>query len=239
GTGQSVPAVVSGQVSAVFSAYPSLAGFAKEGKVKLIAVNSEKRSSLAPDIATIAETSIPGFDFAPKIGFTGPAGIAPAIAHKIAADVAVSARLVLDHDRLAPLLAELLADHARDGVGKPARRVRYDDRDGMRRIGGRLRERGTRACGEDGDDADRETRIHRVSYARLSAALRSSFSRTMPLREAMRSARIATAISGGVREPIVSPTGPRSRAICEGRRSKSASRLRRSALVRAEPTAPT
>ena len=88
GTGQSVPAVVSGQVSAVFSAYPSLAGFAKEGKVKLIAVNSEKRSSLAPDIATIAETSIPGFDFAPKIGFTGPAGIPPAIAHKIAADVA-------------------------------------------------------------------------------------------------------------------------------------------------------
>src|SRR5687767_6973984 len=42
GTGQSVPALVSGQVSAVFSAYPSLAGFAKEGKIKLIAVNSEK-----------------------------------------------------------------------------------------------------------------------------------------------------------------------------------------------------
>jgi tripartite-type tricarboxylate transporter receptor subunit TctC len=88
GTSQSVPAVVAGQVSAVFSAYPSLAGFAKEGKVKLIAVNSEKRSSLAPDIATIAETSIPGFDFAPKIGFTGPAGIPPALARKIAADVA-------------------------------------------------------------------------------------------------------------------------------------------------------
>jgi len=88
GTGQSVPAVVAGQVSAVFSAYPSLSAFAKEGRLKLIAVNSGKRSSLAPDIATIAETSIPGFDFAPKIGFTGPAGIPSAIAHKIAADVA-------------------------------------------------------------------------------------------------------------------------------------------------------
>ena len=87
GTSQSVPAVVAGQVSAVFSAFPSLAGFAKEGKLKLIAVNSKERSSLAPDVATIAETTIPGFDFAPSIGIWGPAGLSPAIANKIAADV--------------------------------------------------------------------------------------------------------------------------------------------------------
>jgi tripartite-type tricarboxylate transporter receptor subunit TctC len=88
GTGQSVPAVVAGQVSAVFSAFPSLAGFAKEGKLKLLAVNSENRSSLAPDLATIAETSIPGFDFAPTIGFSGPAGLPQSVVNKVAADVA-------------------------------------------------------------------------------------------------------------------------------------------------------
>jgi tripartite-type tricarboxylate transporter receptor subunit TctC len=88
GCGQAVPALVGGQVSSIFCAYPSLAGFAKEGKVKLIAVNSIKRSSLGADIATIDETSIPGFDFAPKIGFSGPSGISAALAHKIAADVA-------------------------------------------------------------------------------------------------------------------------------------------------------
>ena len=88
GTGQSIPALVSGQVTAVWSAMPSIAGFAKEGKVKLIAVNSEKRSGLAPDLATVAETSIPGFDFAPVIGFSGPAGVPPAVAQKIGADVA-------------------------------------------------------------------------------------------------------------------------------------------------------
>ena len=87
GTSQSVPAVVAGQVSAVFSAFPSLAGFAKEGKLKLIAVNSKERSSLAPDVATIAETSIPGFDFAPSIGIWGPSGMPSAIAGRIAADV--------------------------------------------------------------------------------------------------------------------------------------------------------
>jgi len=88
GTGQSIPAVVAGQVSAVWSAMPSIAGFAKEGKLKLIAVNSEKRSALAPQLATVAETGIPGFDFAPIIGVSGPAGVPGAIAQKIGADVA-------------------------------------------------------------------------------------------------------------------------------------------------------
>jgi tripartite-type tricarboxylate transporter receptor subunit TctC len=87
GTGQSVPAVVSNQVTAVFSAMPSIGGFVKEGKLKLLAVNSETRSSLAPDLATIAETSIPGFDFAPTIGFSGPAGMSAALAARISADV--------------------------------------------------------------------------------------------------------------------------------------------------------
>jgi tripartite-type tricarboxylate transporter receptor subunit TctC len=87
GTGQSIPALVSGQVTAVWSAMPSIAGFVKEGKLKLIAVNSGKRSALAPEIATVSETTIPEFDFAPNIGISGPAGLPPAIAAKISADV--------------------------------------------------------------------------------------------------------------------------------------------------------
>ena len=88
GTGQSIPALVGNQVSAAFSAMPSLAGFVQQGKLKLLAVNSAKRSPLAPELPTIAELAIPGFDFAPTIGFSGPAGIPPAIAAKIGADVA-------------------------------------------------------------------------------------------------------------------------------------------------------
>jgi tripartite-type tricarboxylate transporter receptor subunit TctC len=88
GTGQSIPALVSNQVAAVWSAMPSISGFAKEGKLKLLAVNAEKRSGLAPDLPTIAEALIPGFDFAPTIGFQGPAGLPPAVVRKVAADVA-------------------------------------------------------------------------------------------------------------------------------------------------------
>ena len=88
GTGQSVPAAVSNQVSLVISAYPSLQGFAKDQKLRLIAVTTEKRSQLAPDVVPIAETEIPGFDLAPYIGLTGPAGIPAATVEKIAGDVA-------------------------------------------------------------------------------------------------------------------------------------------------------
>lgn len=88
GTGQSVPAAVSNQVSLVVSAYPSLAGFAKDGKLRLIAVTTAARSALAPDVAPIAESEIPGFDLAPYIGLAGPAGVPAAIVEKVAGDVA-------------------------------------------------------------------------------------------------------------------------------------------------------
>ncbi|HXF78831.1 MAG TPA: tripartite tricarboxylate transporter substrate binding protein [Usitatibacter sp.] len=88
GTGQSVPAAVSNQVSLVVSAYPSLQGFAKEGKLRLIAVTTARRSALASDVAPIADSEIPGFDLAPYIGITGPAGMAPAVVARISGDVA-------------------------------------------------------------------------------------------------------------------------------------------------------
>ena len=87
GTGQSVPALVAGQVPMVLSGYPTLAAHAKEGKVKLLAINSPKRSDLAPDVPAIAET-IPGFDFAPTFGLFAPVGTPHEIMVKIGADVA-------------------------------------------------------------------------------------------------------------------------------------------------------
>jgi tripartite-type tricarboxylate transporter receptor subunit TctC len=88
GTGQSVPAVVGGEVAAVFSAGPSVFGFAKSGKVKLLGVNSAKRASQSPELPTIAETLIPGFDFAPTIGVFAATGTPADIIRQIGADVA-------------------------------------------------------------------------------------------------------------------------------------------------------
>jgi tripartite-type tricarboxylate transporter receptor subunit TctC len=114
GTGQSVPAAVGNQVSMVISAMPSLQGFAKEGKLRLIAVTTANRSSLAPDVATIAETEIPGFDLAPYIGLTGPAGMPPAIANKIAADVADAVREPAMTEKLRGLGIDVVAGGPRE-----------------------------------------------------------------------------------------------------------------------------
>jgi tripartite-type tricarboxylate transporter receptor subunit TctC len=91
GTGQSVPALVGGQVEVLWSAYPSLAGFVKDNRVKLLATNSAKRSPQAPDVPAVAET-IAGFDFAPIVGILAPAATPKGIVDKMAAEVVAVTR---------------------------------------------------------------------------------------------------------------------------------------------------
>ena len=91
GTGQSVPALVGGQVEVLMSAYPSLSGFVKDGRVRMLATNSEQRSAQASDLPAIAEL-IPGFDFAPIVGVLAPAGTPPDIVQRIASEVTAIAR---------------------------------------------------------------------------------------------------------------------------------------------------
>ncbi|MFN0161619.1 MAG: Bug family tripartite tricarboxylate transporter substrate binding protein [Burkholderiales bacterium] len=87
GTGQSVPAMIGNQVPMVLSAFPSLAGFVRDGKVKLLAVNTAKRSQFAPNLTAMGEV-IPGFDFAPNIGIFAPARTPAAAINRISEEVA-------------------------------------------------------------------------------------------------------------------------------------------------------
>lgn len=86
GSGQSVPALIGGQVEVLFSAYPSLAAFVKDKRVKLIAVNSAQRSPQAPEVAAVADL-IPGFDFAPIVGVLARTGTPRPAIDKIAAEL--------------------------------------------------------------------------------------------------------------------------------------------------------
>ncbi len=66
GSGQSTPALVSGQVDFSVAALPSISGFVQSGQVKLLASNAASRSPMTPDIPPIADL-VPGFDFAPVL----------------------------------------------------------------------------------------------------------------------------------------------------------------------------
>ncbi|MFS2033019.1 Bug family tripartite tricarboxylate transporter substrate binding protein [Polaromonas sp. CT11-55] len=92
GTGQSVPALIGGQVEVLFSALPSLSGFVKSGQVKLLATNAAQRSSQEPNVPAIAET-IPGFDFAPIVGVLAATGTPASAIERISAEMAQIARM--------------------------------------------------------------------------------------------------------------------------------------------------
>lgn len=92
GTGQSVPALIGGQVDVLFSALPSLAGFVKAGQVKLIANNAGQRSSQEPNVPAIAEI-IPGFDFAPIVGILAATGTPASAIDRISSEMAQIAKM--------------------------------------------------------------------------------------------------------------------------------------------------
>jgi tripartite-type tricarboxylate transporter receptor subunit TctC len=92
GTGQSIPALVSGDVSLAYSAMPSIAAHVKSGRVKVLAVSTAGRSPTAPDVPTVAELGVPGYDFAPEIGLLAPAGTSPAIIARVSQEVAKALR---------------------------------------------------------------------------------------------------------------------------------------------------
>ena len=89
GTAQAVPAMLSGEVSLVFSAFPSILQHVKAGRVKLLAVNTLKRSSYAPDVPTVAEvTGLRDFDYPPLIGVLAPARTPQTVVGRLAGAIA-------------------------------------------------------------------------------------------------------------------------------------------------------
>ena len=93
GTAQAVPAMLGGEVALVFSALPSIVPHMKAGRVKLLGVNTIKRSAQAPQVPTIAEvTGIKDFDYPPVIGVLAPAKTPRAIVNKLSAEIAAAVR---------------------------------------------------------------------------------------------------------------------------------------------------
>jgi len=74
GAGQSVPAMLSGEVMVAFLGYPAMSGAIKSGRLRALGFSMARRSSLTPEIPTVAETVAPGFDMAAPLGVFVAAG---------------------------------------------------------------------------------------------------------------------------------------------------------------------
>ncbi len=73
-TSEAMTDLIGGRVSMTFSILPVVSGFVAEGKLKALAVTSEKRLPSAPDIPTLAEAGVPGFEVIQWFGFMAPKG---------------------------------------------------------------------------------------------------------------------------------------------------------------------
>jgi tripartite-type tricarboxylate transporter receptor subunit TctC len=78
--------LLAGNIHATFAIVPAVLPNVKAGKLKAIAVTSEKRSELAPDVPTVAEQGFPRFDATVWIGLLAPAGLPKDVFEKLAAE---------------------------------------------------------------------------------------------------------------------------------------------------------
>ena len=80
GSAQTVTDLLAGRIQVMFAPVTTVVGLMKDGKVKPLASTEAKRASVAPELPTIAEAAVPGFDTGIWYGLIAPAGTpAPAI----------------------------------------------------------------------------------------------------------------------------------------------------------------
>ncbi|MFO1324297.1 MAG: tripartite tricarboxylate transporter substrate binding protein [Burkholderiales bacterium] len=87
GTGPMVTDLLGGQTMATFTGATPLIPHVKQGKLRPIAVGSAKRISALPDVPTVAEARIKGFETSQWYGIMAPAGTPDAIVRKLSAEL--------------------------------------------------------------------------------------------------------------------------------------------------------
>jgi tripartite-type tricarboxylate transporter receptor subunit TctC len=95
--------LLAGQIPLMFANLSAVMGNIKAGTLRALAVTSAKRSPSAPDIPTVAETGLPGFESETWFGIVAPAGTP----HVIRAKLAVVARQAVDREDTKQRFAEL------------------------------------------------------------------------------------------------------------------------------------
>ena len=83
GSAQTVTDLLAGRIQVMFSPASTALGLIKDGKIKALATSQAKRASVAPELPTISEAALPGYDTGVWYGILAPAGTPAPIIDKI------------------------------------------------------------------------------------------------------------------------------------------------------------
>lgn len=100
--------LLGGQINAMFETSPTALPYVKDGKLRGLAITSAKRSPLLPNLPTVAEAGVPGYESVTWIGLVAPAATPKPIIDRLNADL---------NKALAGDMGKQLADISLDPIG--------------------------------------------------------------------------------------------------------------------------
>jgi tripartite-type tricarboxylate transporter receptor subunit TctC len=100
GTGPAIADLIGGQVQAAFGTMASLEQHVKAGKLRALAVATPKRSNAMPNVPTVAESGLPGFDVSLWYSILAPAGTPAPILARLSGEIAKALAAPDVRDRL-------------------------------------------------------------------------------------------------------------------------------------------
>ena len=106
GTAPATTDLIGGQVQAAFSPLAGVLPHILSGKLRALALTGPKRLATMPDVPTIAESGIPGYDVQQWWGIVAPSGTSKEILKKISADVAKILQMPSVQEQIAKIGAE-------------------------------------------------------------------------------------------------------------------------------------
>jgi tripartite-type tricarboxylate transporter receptor subunit TctC len=100
GTGAALNDILGGQIQVMIDAIPSSAAHIASGKLKALAVTTKARLPSLPNVPTVAESGVAGFDMVSWYGLWAPAKLPPELAKRLSAETAKAMRSSLVSERL-------------------------------------------------------------------------------------------------------------------------------------------
>jgi tripartite-type tricarboxylate transporter receptor subunit TctC len=131
GGGPAMTDLIAGQVQLQFSSIPTVLAHVKAGRVKMLAIGSAKRSPALPDVPTIAEGGVPGYEYTTWYGLFGPKAMQKGVVSQLNGAVAkalgspeVSQRLTSQGAEPSPSSPEALTEYMREESARWAKVIR-------------------------------------------------------------------------------------------------------------------